>query len=177
MSPIQILQYASTGLGALYALSLFVNLFNPLIALRWPRLAAVLSTMGGHIADARQELGTIKMMRRAAVVGAGLLALLLVSCAAAGPITSVTEAACIAVVDVEAPELAPLCVFGDELAVAIEDYLSSHGGTAPAVVTSTATGRTAVPHDLYDAIARRPGVLARKTKPPVCKPAQGQVSP
>jgi hypothetical protein len=53
------LQAASAGLGALYALTVVANVFNPAIALRWPRVAAVLSTLGGHVADARKELGEI----------------------------------------------------------------------------------------------------------------------
>ena len=87
------------------------------------------------------------------------------------------EAACLAVVSIEAPQDEPLCVLGDELAVAVIDYIAQHGGTPPAVVSSTATGRTMVPHDLYDALRRRPAVLARKVKAPVCKPAPGTVAP
>lgn len=53
------LQVASAGLGALYALTVVANIFNPAIALKWPRAAAVLSTLGGHVADARKELGDL----------------------------------------------------------------------------------------------------------------------
>lgn len=63
MNLVPIMQNVGAGLGALYALSVVVNLFNPLIALRWPRLAAVLSTMGGHIADARNELRMVKLAK------------------------------------------------------------------------------------------------------------------
>jgi hypothetical protein len=86
LDPMQILQFASAGLGALYLLTLVVNVFNPLIALRWPRFAAVLSTMGGHVADARAELGAIKLARRAPAMPPLpllALALLLGGCTAA----------------------------------------------------------------------------------------------
>lgn len=54
------LQTASAALGAMYALTVVVNIFNPAIALRWPRAAAVLSTLGGHVADAREELSELE---------------------------------------------------------------------------------------------------------------------
>lgn len=69
MSPetvLSALHWMSAALGALYVLTLVVNIANPLIALRWPRLAAVLSTMGGHVGDARKELDDIAKFEQAA---------------------------------------------------------------------------------------------------------------
>lgn len=60
MNVAQIIQTVGASLGALYALTLVVNVFNPLIALRWPRVATLLSTMGGHVADAKKELDELK---------------------------------------------------------------------------------------------------------------------
>ena len=50
------LQLASAGLGAAYAASLLLNAFQPVIAPRFPRAAAVLAGLGGHVGEARRGL-------------------------------------------------------------------------------------------------------------------------
>ena len=50
------LQIVGAGLGVLYSATLVANAFNPLIKSRWPRLAAVLSGLGGHVGAAREGL-------------------------------------------------------------------------------------------------------------------------
>lgn len=150
---------------------------------QWGQLAAAILTAlsGGLIFYVRSKVTAVQGEKKPPSVppaALGLLAFLLASCAYQAPITSVAEAACVAIADAEFPAAEPFCVFGDELAIAIEDYIASHGGTAPAVQTSPTTGKTTVPHDLYDALARRPGIKGRTlAKTPTCKPAQGQVSP
>lgn len=53
---LHVLQLVGAGLGALAALSGVANAFNPLIAVRWPRAAAVLSGLGVHVGGARAQL-------------------------------------------------------------------------------------------------------------------------
>lgn len=76
---------------------------------------------------------------------------------------TVTEAACVAVVSVEAPAAEPLCVLGQEIAEAVIAYVQAHGGSPPVVATSGA--RTVVSPDLYAALAARPAVYARRATP------------
>ena len=114
-----------------------------------------------------------------------LLAALLCSCTpttstTATQVAQVVEYICIPVVSAAAPAEEPLCVLGDELANAVIAYIQSHAGTAPSVATTA--GKTVVAHDLYDALAQRPGVKGRaatKRCPvcPVCPPAGSSAAP
>jgi len=189
---VEVIQKASAVLGGLYALTILVNLFNPLIALRWPRLAAVLSTMGGHLADARNELQVIAASRRVAkaVEASGrkapsvpplpvlAFAALMTACTPAAQSAvqtgiQVVEAGCVALVSVEAPGSQPLCVFGAELAEALAAYFAAHGAAAP--VTTNATGQTVVPAEVHAYLAAKAEIKARKAKPAPC--GKGIVSP
>jgi hypothetical protein len=68
------LHVASVGLGALWSLTVLANAFNKLIAIRWPRFAAVLSGLGGHIGAAREGLAEAEKALEAmnGVKGGGL---------------------------------------------------------------------------------------------------------
>lgn len=69
------------------------------------------------------------------------------------------EAGCIAIVSVEAPAAEPLCVFGDELATVVADYIMSHAGERPPVSRAGAAVR--VSPDLYSALSSHPSVKGR----------------
>jgi len=88
-------------------------------------------------------------------------------------VASVVEVGCLALVSVEAPNLEPLCVQGDELAQAIIDYIAAHAGNAPSVTTD-AQGHTVVSADLYAGLVAKPAVKGRRAAP---KCAGGRVAP
>lgn len=77
------------------------------------------------------------------------------------------EASCVPIVSALAPMDAPLCVFVDELGDAVAAYVQAHQ-QAPTLVASPGKP-TVVPAEIHAALAKRPGVMARRASPPVCK--------